>query len=146
MRPILTTTAACLRRSSQEKRNKTKSLKYLALSRYFLKIEAQLIYNVVLIYAVQKSDSVIHIYIFFYVLFHYGLSQEIEYSSLSYTDFQTQRIDSWLPSEKAQRRGTDWESGVSRCKLLHLEWINNKKYFILGFHLGLCLLIQVSQT
>ena len=22
--------------------------------------------------------------------------------------------------------GTDWEFGVSRCKLLHLEWINNK--------------------
>ena len=20
----------------------------------------------------------------------------------------------------------DWESGVGRCKLLHLEWINNK--------------------
>ena len=20
----------------------------------------------------------------------------------------------------------DWESGVSRCKLLHLEWINNE--------------------
>ena len=23
-------------------------------------------------------------------------------------------------------RGMDWEFGVSRCKLLHLEWINNK--------------------
>ena len=23
-------------------------------------------------------------------------------------------------------RGKDWEFGVSRCKLLHLEWINNK--------------------
>ena len=23
-------------------------------------------------------------------------------------------------------RGTGWESGVGRCKLLHLEWINNK--------------------
>ena len=22
--------------------------------------------------------------------------------------------------------GMDWEFGVSRCKLLHLEWINNK--------------------
>ena len=22
--------------------------------------------------------------------------------------------------------GMDWESGVSRCKLLHTEWINNK--------------------
>ena len=23
-------------------------------------------------------------------------------------------------------RGMDWEFGVGRCKLLHLEWINNK--------------------
>ena len=22
--------------------------------------------------------------------------------------------------------GMDWESGVSRCKLLHLEWISNE--------------------
>ena len=22
--------------------------------------------------------------------------------------------------------GMDWEFGVGRCKLLHLEWINNK--------------------
>ena len=22
--------------------------------------------------------------------------------------------------------GMDWEFGISRCKLLHLEWINNK--------------------
>ena len=22
--------------------------------------------------------------------------------------------------------GMDWESGVNRCKLLHLEWISNK--------------------
>ena len=23
-------------------------------------------------------------------------------------------------------RGTDWESGVGRCKLLHIEWMDNK--------------------
>ena len=23
-------------------------------------------------------------------------------------------------------RGIDWEFGIGRCKLLHLEWINNK--------------------
>ena len=27
-----------------------------------------------------------------------------------------------------QGSGTDWEFGVSRCKLLHLEWINNRNY------------------
>ena len=45
-------------------------------------IEAWLIYSVVLISAVQHSDSVIHICILFHILFHYGLSQDIEYSSL----------------------------------------------------------------
>ena len=47
--------------------------------------EIQLIYNVVLISAVQQSDSVIYIYILFHILFHYGSSQDIEYNSLSYT-------------------------------------------------------------
>ena len=50
---------------------------------YILKIyfiEVQLIYSVVLISAVQQSDSVIHIYI--YILFHYGLSQDTEFPVL----------------------------------------------------------------
>ena len=38
-----------------------------------------------LISAVQQSDSVIHIYILFYILFHDVLSQDIEYSSLCST-------------------------------------------------------------
>ena len=47
-------------------------------------IEVWLIYNVVLISSVQSGDSVIHIYIYilFYILFHYGLSQKTGYSSL----------------------------------------------------------------
>ena len=24
------------------------------------------------------------------------------------------------------RNGMDWESGINRCKLLHLEWISNE--------------------
>ena len=41
----------------------------------------------VLIFAVQQSDSAIYIYThtyiyFFFIFFHYGLSQDIEYSSL----------------------------------------------------------------
>ena len=37
-------------------------------------IEIQLIYNVVLISAVQQSDSVIHAYIYIFIpFFHYGL-------------------------------------------------------------------------
>ena len=53
-------------------------------------------YNVVLISAVQKSDSVLYVcvcvcvcvcvYVFFFpILFYYGLSQEIVYSSLCYS-------------------------------------------------------------
>ena len=45
-----------------------------------------LIYNIVLISAIQQSDSVIHVYTFFSkIIFHYGLSQNTEYSSLCYT-------------------------------------------------------------
>ena len=39
-------------------------------------------------FAVEQSDSVINIYIIYiyiYILSHYGLSQDIEYSSLCYT-------------------------------------------------------------
>ena len=42
-------------------------------------------YNFVLIFAAQQSDSIIHVDILSHVLFHYGLSQDIEYSSLCYT-------------------------------------------------------------
>ena len=39
-------------------------------------------HSVVLISTVQQSDSVIHIYILFHPLFHYGLSQDIEFPVL----------------------------------------------------------------
>ena len=59
---------------------------YFYLKKFFF-IEVQLIYKVVLVSGIQKSDSVIHtyIYILFHILFHSGLSQDIEYSSLCYT-------------------------------------------------------------
>ena len=41
-------------------------------------IEVYLIYNVVLVSAVQQSDSVIYLYIFSYA-FCYGFSQDTEY-------------------------------------------------------------------
>ena len=44
-----------------------------------------MIYNVVLVSGVEQSDSVIYIHILFHILFHYGLLQDIEYSSLCYT-------------------------------------------------------------
>ena len=46
-----------------------------------------MIYSLVLITAVQQSDIVIHIYtVFVNILFHYGLSQDIEYSSQCSTE------------------------------------------------------------
>ena len=47
--------------------------------------ELFLIYNVVLISAEQQSDSVTHVYTFLYILFHSGLSEDVEYSSLCYS-------------------------------------------------------------
>ena len=52
-------------------------------------IEAQLIYNVVLILVYSKVIQLYthntHIYMYICILFHYGLLQDIEYSSLCYT-------------------------------------------------------------
>ena len=38
-----------------------------------------------LISATQQGDPVMHVYILFPILFHYGLLQDIEYSPLCYT-------------------------------------------------------------
>ena len=63
---------------------------------YFIEVKLN-IYKAVLISAIQQSDSVTHththtyththkhVYILFHMLFHYGLSQDIEYSFLCYT-------------------------------------------------------------
>ena len=39
----------------------------------YLLIEVQLIYSVVLISDLEQSDSIIHIYIIFHIIFHYTL-------------------------------------------------------------------------
>ena len=31
-----------------------------------------------------------------------------------------------VAKRKWGQEGTDWEFGVNRCKLLYVEWINNK--------------------
>ena len=40
------------------------------------------------------------------------------------TDSQTQRTGLWLPRGKGRGRGKDRESGISRCKRLHMQWVN----------------------
>ena len=42
------------------------------------------------------------------------------------TDSYTWRSDLWLPRVRGEGRGMDCKFGVGRCKLLHLEWMNNK--------------------
>ena len=40
---------------------------------------------------------------------------------------QTHRENRLVVAKKEGRgRGMDWESGVSGCQLLHLDWINNE--------------------
>ena len=52
---------------------------------FLIFLGVQLIYNVVLVSAVQQSESVIHISTLFQILFPYRLLQSIEQSSLCYT-------------------------------------------------------------
>ena len=40
------------------------------------------------------------------------------------TDLRIQRTDLWSP--RGIGGGAEWEGGVSRCKLLYIEWINSK--------------------
>ena len=42
------------------------------------------------------------------------------------TDSQTQKTDLWLPRGKWGWGSMGSEFGTSRCKLLYIEWINNK--------------------
>ena len=49
-----------------------------------------------------------------------------KWTYLQNRNIQTQRTDLWLPRGREGGRVMDWEFEVSRCKLLHLEWINNK--------------------
>ena len=46
------------------------------------------------------------------------------------TDSQIQRTDLWLPRGRKDGEGMEWDFGVSRYKLLYIEWINNKLYYI----------------
>ena len=42
------------------------------------------------------------------------------------TETDSERTDLWLPRGRMSGGGMDWELGISRCKLLYIEWINNK--------------------
>ena len=46
--------------------------------------------------------------------------------SMKQKQTQRQRTDLWQPRGRRSGGGMDWEFGISRCKLLYRECINNK--------------------
>ena len=50
--------------------------------------------------------------------------------NLSTKQKQTHRHREQTCGCQAELGGKDWEFGVSRCKLLYIEWINNRFYCI----------------
>ena len=42
------------------------------------------------------------------------------------TDSQMLRTDLWLQRVERDERGLECEAGVSRCRLLYIEWIDDK--------------------
>ena len=49
--------------------------------------------------------------------------------SMKHKQTQTQGTDLWLPKGREHGRGKEWEPGISGCKLLDTEWINNKEIY-----------------
>ena len=41
-------------------------------------------------------------------------------------DHRHRKQTQWLPRGEGDEEGMEWEAGVSRCKLLYIERINNK--------------------
>ena len=71
------------------------------------------------------TKSVKQIQILYGITYIWNLKYDI--NELIYeTDSQTQRTGLWLPRGKGHRGGMEWEFGLSRCKLLYIEWINSK--------------------
>ena len=48
-----------------------------------------------------------------------------------------------VPKEEESGGGKDWEFGISRCKLLYREWIDNK---VLSYSTGNCIQYPVKVT
>ena len=44
----------------------------------------------------------------------------------THTENRSIRSEVLCGSKEEVWRGMDWESGINRCKLFHLEWVSNK--------------------
>ena len=61
--------------------------------------------------------------------YHITYTWNLKYDTneLSMKQKQThKRTDLWLPRGRGGKEGMEWEFGVSRYKLVYIEWINNK--------------------
>ena len=57
----------------------------------------------------------------------YTWNLKYDYMNLSTNQKQTHRKSRLVVAKGVgPGRGKDWEFGISRCKLLYIEWINNK--------------------
>ena len=59
---------------------------------------------------------VIHIYILFHIIFHYGLSQDIEYSSLCYIHFPSGTVVKNLSAHAGDARDMGLTAGMGRSR------------------------------
>ena len=97
---------------------------FMYLTFKYIFIEVHLIYNFVLISAVQQSDYNTHVYVCLcvcvsYILFHYGLSQHTEYSFLCCTVatcFSSLCVISANPKGFHFPRGTNPKQSTYQCK------------------------------
>ena len=48
------------------------------------------------------------------------------------TETESQRADLWLLRGRGGGRGTEWEFGISKCKLLYIEWKNKVLLYSTG--------------
>ena len=77
------------------------------------------------------------------------MESKIQLKRLNFeTEIDSQRTDLWLPKGKKDKGGMDWEFGISRCKLLYIELINNKillysteNYTYIHLHIDMCVYV-----
>ena len=56
----------------------------------------------------------------------YGILKNDTNELIYKTETDSQTENKLLVTKEERRGGMDWEFGISRCKLLYIEWINNK--------------------
>ena len=71
----------------------------------------------------QKEKDKYHMISLICRIWHKYGTNELIYKTETDSDIENRLV---VAKGVGAGRGMDWEFGVSRCKLLHLEWIDNK--------------------